>query len=345
MFFKVKVFLATVVFFVGCPCIDGGGPSRACGAPTWPERFQTEAPQAWDKYRARAKRLQGSFSGTFFSLLLRKTNERRGMELKQRNGCALVVHQGHTEETEKGRTAQVHVINSRYSFSLRRQASSDGWAMSMLSKKSSGKNEIFQDPPDVDIDLWSTIAINFGLAYPTLRVIPTAPEFSLKGISAETREGRDLVKVEFEYAAPKDKPRVPSLAGWALYDPVRYWVLAAFDVQQTWTAPAGQTGRRAVTYEFQDTPDGYPIPKRIVVHASSNPRDGSFQTENTYDFDFREGEVPESDFTLSAFGLPEPKGMAPPKSSRWYLWFIAGGVICLGVGAFFRRRLQRKRSS
>ena len=112
--------------------------------------------------------------------------------------------------------------------------------MSMLSKKSSGKNEIFQDPPDVDIDLWSTIAINFGLAYPTLRVIPTAPEFSLKGISAETREGRDLVKVEFEYAAPKDKPRVPSLAGWALYDPGRDWVLAAYDVQQTWTAGAGK---------------------------------------------------------------------------------------------------------
>ena len=70
-----------------------------------------------------------------------------------------------------------------------------------------------------------------------------------------------------------------------------------------------------------------------------------FQTENTYDFDFREGEVPESDFTLSAFGLPEPKGMALPKSSRWYLWFIAGGVICLGVGVLSGAVSSRKRSS
>ncbi len=48
---RVQFFLA-VVLFLGNPWSNGCSPPIVCGAPSWEERFQTEAPQSWDKYRA-----------------------------------------------------------------------------------------------------------------------------------------------------------------------------------------------------------------------------------------------------------------------------------------------------
>ena len=49
---RVQFFLA-VVLFLGNPWSNGCSPPIVCGAPSWEERFQTEAPQSWDKYRDR----------------------------------------------------------------------------------------------------------------------------------------------------------------------------------------------------------------------------------------------------------------------------------------------------
>ena len=310
-----------------------------CGAPSLEDRFQTEARQAWDKYRERTKRLQGTFSVTFLSLLpVREVTERRHIELKQRNGCALVLRQKDTEKPEKRRTEQLHVINSRYAFSLRRKPSTDGWAISKISAKSRGK-DVFQDPPNEDVDLWSTIPINFALAYTTLGVIPVTPEFSLKRVSLET--GRGGTSSRLSSSMPHPKINRGSLLRSAGPCMIRLVIGSLLALMCNWRGQLVEAGRgtRTVSYEYQDTADGYQIPRRIVVRGRSvlpdiRP-DGIFEYENTYDFDFREGDVPESDFTLSAFGLPEPTGMGLRKSSRWYLWFIAGGVICLGVVRVF----------
>src|SRR5205823_3520575 len=111
----------------------------------------------------------------------------------------------------------------RYAFSLNRKTPGGGWAIWRFSPRSN-ERAIFQKPPDVSAQRWSTFGIDFGLAS-TLPAGPPAPEFPIERVSSESSDGRDLVKVEFSYTAPKDKPKVPSLVGWALYDPNRYWVL------------------------------------------------------------------------------------------------------------------------
>jgi hypothetical protein len=50
---------------------------------------------------------------------------------------------------------------------------------------------------------------------------------------------------------------------------------------------------------------------------------------------------PESDFTLSAFGLPEPPGIEWNKPFPWYLVFAGIGTACLGVFFFLRSRSKR----
>ena len=260
-------------------------------------------------------------------------------EFKQRDGCALMHEQRDMEKPEEERPDNLFCINSRYAFSLNRKTSAGAWTIWRLSPRSNERS-IFQDPPDVSVQRWSTFGTDFGLAS-TLPVGPPAPGFSIEKVSSESHDGRELVKVEFKYTAPKDKPRVPSLVGWASYDPNRYWLLTAFDVQRTWTV-RDLKGLSTATYEYQDTRDGCPILKRIVTRTRNTRPDGTFDLEQKHDFDIREGDVPESDFALSAFGLPEPKGMAIPRSSRWYLWFIAGGVGCLLAGFLICAVASRK---
>lgn len=56
-----------------------------------------------------------------------------------------------------------------------------------------------------------------------------------------------------------------------------------------------------------------------------------------------------ADFRLSAFGFPEPVGLAvPPRPTRWYIWIAAAAGVCgaLALGfAYFRRRLSARRAA
>lgn len=56
-------------------------------------------------------------------------------------------------------------------------------------------------------------------------------------------------------------------------------------------------------------------------------------------------DLPESDFTLSAFGFPEPPGVEWKKPFPYYLVAIGVGIVCLAAFAFFRVRARRAASS
>lgn len=56
---------------------------------------------------------------------------------------------------------------------------------------------------------------------------------------------------------------------------------------------------------------------------------------------FSLNDSPESEFTLSAFGLPEPPGIEWKKPFPWYLVFAGIGIVCLGIFFFLRSRAQR----
>jgi hypothetical protein len=51
-------------------------------------------------------------------------------------------------------------------------------------------------------------------------------------------------------------------------------------------------------------------------------------------------DLPESDFTLSAFGFPEPPGVEWKRPFPYYLVAAGVGTLCLGA-FFFRARARR----
>jgi hypothetical protein len=338
----VVALLVVPVFSWSC---RGAGQARGAGGASWADRFREEAPRVWNEYRQRAKRLQGSFSVTFVSLPdNRVTLQRRG-EIKQRDGCALCMRQTLKAGKEKDLTGEIGVANPSYRFELRRGSPEAEWTVFNLMTRP-GQVPRFH-PPEEDVESWSTCPVNLVLAGTgPAPVLPTDPGYTLKGVSPVVRDGREWARVEFEYRPPQEKPRVPSLAGWALYDPDRYWVIGAFDLQLAFPAVQGsQSAAKTANYEYRDAGDGFPILQHIVCRYKKPAQAQSFGSEDTYDFDLREADVPESDFTLSAFGFPDPVGIKPPERPRSWLWLLAaaGGLAALAVlFAGLKRRAARR---
>jgi hypothetical protein len=62
-----------------------------------------------------------------------------------------------------------------------------------------------------------------------------------------------------------------------------------------------------------------------------------------WEYDLRESPMPEDEeFTLTAYGLPEPLGISLPTRSRAWLWFALAGLAALGAGFLFRRIAPRR---
>ncbi len=298
-----------------------------------------EAPQAWEKYRARAKRLQGSFLLTFVLLPEKKVLLERKVEIKQRDGCALYLSQTLVSEN-KDLNGSVKAINPRYEFELSRKHPNKEWSVTGINTKPSDSRSY--KSPKANVEMWSNAPFTWETISLSLPDIVNDAGFTLKHAIVVARDGDELAKVEFNFRAPEEKPRVPSITGWILFDPMRSWVMREYEVRLRYgSLPENDATTLAATYKYQEGVDGFPILKRIVRRLKRPAK--SYEREDTYEFDLQEGDVAESEFTLSAFGFPDPKGMELPKPSRWYLWFIGGAVTSLALGLYLRSRLKRRK--
>lgn len=302
----------------------------------WKQRFLKEAPQAWDSYGKRAKRFQGS--STWVQVRPEKhVMVNRRHEFKQGDGCAMFLQQT-LVSSDNDKSGWLRVVNPRYGFELHRRTPTGAWAVSQVdSDLSDGVS--FRSPVE-EVERWSTWPFIFTLISPQLRVISKDSGFVLKTVIPVVREGNQCAKVEFDYRSPGTDPRVPSIVGWVVHDPARYWVIREYDVQVEWGATATK-GTMVATYEYKYGEDGFPILKRCVQRSRIPSR--SYESEHTFEFDLREASIPESEFTLAAFGFPEPAGAKVP--TPWYLWVAIGALACLGLGVLFRwlaRRATRR---
>src|SRR5262249_38177739 len=100
-------------------------------------------------------------------------------------------------------------------------------------------------------------------------------------------------------------------------------------------------------YETVDHPSGFPLVKTSTTHSTSyNSRDKkkeSSRTEIEYEWKVDDS-IPDAEFTLTAFGLPEPGGEPPVKKPLpLYAWILAsaGGCSALAVGFWYLARRVR----
>jgi hypothetical protein len=333
-------FMLVASLTLAVACLDGTGKLSAHEDTRWPDRFSKEAPEQWAKYRARASRLQGSWSYVVSSIVSpnqKRLRVKRYQELKQRNGCALYLEQKFVEGEKEDGGAWLESVNPSYGFELHRSTPDGPWAVSQFGKDLWSQASI--NTPSWWVEEVTTLPYRIWDMGPALQVMVKEAGFTVKQVTPVSRDGRQFAGVEFAYQ-PADPSVIPLRGGWVLFDPDRYWVTRGFELQTDWSR-AGSTsakGTDEASLEYVEAGDGFPILKQIV-YTRQIPTRGN-HTEFRYEYDLREADVPESDFTLSAFGFPEPVGIGK-EPTRWYIWVAVAAVVCLALAGFFRWLARR----
>ncbi len=121
-----------------------------------------------------------------------------------------------------------------------------------------------------------------------------------------------------------------------IYKPSLYW-------QKHAVSYYGNGNNVTISYDYEWR-NGLPMISRILhKYTSSLAEDKHFEGELDFKTKYLSfDEMPEYEFTLSAFGLPEPFGITWERPRPWWIYFgLAGGGCLVGIvliGVFLRRR-------
>jgi hypothetical protein len=297
------------------------------------QRFRDEAPRKWKEYRAFAERLQGSVTVAIIRNDRMIGNYRR--EIKQNASCKLMLRQSLLPESPGG---ELSAYNPTYGFSLKRRREDQSWAVSGVELEEARirkAHQVLEDgsnPACELLQLWTE----------DLSELTRKSSFAVRRAIPAHRDGVELVQIDFDNTHPiepsGEEPFCPIQSGIMFLDPNHFWCLRAWDLQLKYNR---SEPKNTAAIEYRDRSAEYSIPKRIRIEHM-DPRDPPKSSTWVRDFDFEEpASLPaDSEFTLTAFGLPEPFG-AEPRGSLWYLWAAGAGFVCLGLGFFIRRRSQQ----
>ncbi len=301
-----------------------------------------EAPRKWKEYRAFAKGLQGTARLTSSRMQPFVLKMVRTDSMKQAPGAALYlwgqsnVLGGDKAFAPKG--SKVWGQNPKYSFELARADESEKWAVAGLAL---GGDKILKQ---VEAPVSEFVERSFNLHFfgHCLRPIAdllTDKSFTVKSVHEEIAMGRKLVHVDFEYTEPL-KQGTRRTSGWMKMDPEKYWCIT--ETVTDVTDPQYSGSVRSV-FETVEGRSGFPV-LRHVEHRQEghNTKKRYHLNESSVDFVLQENTaVPEREFTLSAFGLPEPMEGNDAAAPRYYLWFFAIGAgffALAGACQFLKRR-------
>jgi hypothetical protein len=288
------------------------------------KRFITEAPKAWETL----KNFQGGLEGTYHKEMKELSNVgaiifKVDGEFKCINGNEYLYYK--LTDAKGGSYQTTFCFNAKYGFILDRNSSNDPWQISTLEKHKEFILGRFERQGAI---LYTSITIDGQ----SLLWIVKQPGFKLKNARAFEKEGKELVEISFEtssYLLSDDK----ILGGSVVFDPNNFWAVQNYELQRLWNIKGTSKGY----VEYAGQLDRFPIPKSSVIERKDEKGGGG---QLTFTFkDLRKCSAPDSDFTLSKYGLPEPGKTITASSHRW-VWLVLIALLCLVTASVirFRRR-------
>ncbi len=307
----------------------------------WKSELVRKAPAKWEAFREFARRLQGSITarnqsklgGTHLDITIFD-------DIKQNQTCSLIRTRsvkkrlGDARKKEASENEMIFGANSKYAFSIAKRRA--GWVLEDLLMDPKAK--VTPTKQSVAEYVLTAISGHFNVLDQNLASLIEGSKINVTKVVAEKTNNPGRVSAEFQYSGGPSN--LPQLSGRMLLSPENLWCVLGFD--SFFETDGTKTILRAKN-EFKTYHEVYPVPVRTSFEWVNQAREGATRVRQvTLEFDLREdANVPESHFTLSAFGLPEPKGITWREPSRWHLWFIAAGIIAAGVGLALHRARRR----
>lgn len=189
------------------------------------------------------------------------------------------------------------------------------------------------------------VAPHFSYRRTRLSQLISKDSFKIKKISKISLDGLELVQLDFSF---DDKKQQIQSQGSLYLDPDQCWCIRR--VSESYVRALNGTpfwkGDWNVEYQVTAHPSGFPLVKSQIAQGHSYEGKVKKKVEGTEKIDYEweiNDHLPNSEFTLSAFGLPEPIDVAAEeKPTPWYLWLMASAVGCFALAALFRYLLRNR---
>jgi hypothetical protein len=241
------------------------------------------------------------------------------------------------------RNSGVSARNSRYGFELTRPGGPTEWRLKDVHLADSASPS--PRHPEVESLARGTVFVRpYAMTSSTLTDMFNAPSFRLLGCGPSPRDPA-LVRVQFEENPPPVGKKPPMrLSGWCDLDPRTGWSIRGSDVTSS-DRVLTKTVRTDITSAVEGDGLVRVDEERHEVKVMKGDTLLAHRAQLTTYKIWVDRDVPEREFTLTAYGLPEPVGITWEKPTSRYVWFLvaAGGfaVLMLGFRYLARRRTAK----
>jgi hypothetical protein len=306
------------------------GESRA---DTTVAEVRSKASEAWKRYRESAGTLQGKsqdFAPVDSSGKLERGLTRRIRQLGAGRSSHTISGSGPNKKGEKA-----FVRNESYAFALGRDADDAPWVVNQFYERQ------IDSPSDELENTQFRHVVRFAclgleIYHRTLPELFDDPTFTI--ISTEDRlDG--LVRLKFRYDGKV--PNFPVKQGWIDLDREHFFVIRECEAQAAW---GDASGTIHYFFDYDIEADGFPrITRSSLTESVRDDSGASWNNKYVTEFDLsRTIPVSKADFTLSAFGLPEPPGPSrsflPTSLFFWTTALLLVGLLSLMTAARLNRR-------
>ncbi len=307
------------------------------------QRLLTEAPERWQEVERFAPKVQGGVTVTLtVKIPKRNINDTDTIRysVRQNDRCAML--RGSPVQSRRNDPVEyVFFSNSLYAGLLQREpGKSDGF----LLKRHDPNPDAQLIPAPSPTREWAFVTLFPHFSYQGRRLSEMIKDSGFRIERVTTDEG-GLVAATVHYDQSKANPKRKLVAEATLkFNPRRHWCLQAVQERSTFPGASGGTNSATTAFILEDHPSGIPLVRRQEsVNTADSASSGPIDNRRVVEYDLRVDEsVPDAEFTLSAFGLPEPVGVTWERPTPVYVWLLvaAGG---LGVLAWLFRWLARRR--
>jgi hypothetical protein len=268
-----------------------------------------------------------------------KKTQRYRVESRQNGTCNLMMQV--YEGGEPRLNDQVRAVNSEYTFKLGRIPGKSDWFLKEYRRVNSPRDAV--DPFNMT-ESGDSILRGISPYHVHLHWLPDLlrePGFTITSLLPEG----EFMKITFQHLpAPGKLPAQQSPEeGWVLLAPKQYWCVREFELIEK-----HPKATKTIQSVQEVTPgDDIPLRRRSTdrytsrIHESGRVLSSEFVINSQYE----KRKAPESEFRLSAFGLPEPVETTPQKKTvPIYIWFLVAAASSAVFAAVFRYLARRKRS-
>jgi hypothetical protein len=322
-------------------------PPRASGIESETQRFQLdEALRAWALQKNQLLDRRVLISISVASTSPRSNGQSTDYTFLANKNCKLVIEQPRSPKDDR---AFLFALNPAYGFVLCRAHSAAPWLLESVARANA-------DPADETLarinrklevaQRRSACLVHTYLGADSFEEMVSDPQFKLLALDRPAGLAPATVKFEFKHPIqPGPKGFFNPVQGGSLQlDPEHGWSLLSAEYRVSYGDGEGKCEIHASSTIDEK---GIRWPSTLVLKEDIHLNKSQSRLQHSYvaTFQFESASPHDSDFTLTAFGLPEPLGITWKRPTPWYAWVIGGGIILLVVGfgcGYLRRRYLAK---